>query len=250
MPGGVLFRSRPRLQQGFDARRGRQCAGRQLPTDRERDIFGCEFRLMLLRFLISMKPYGLYLCGFLFAVCLAEGHPDLDENLKVIPLQNGVNAVDLDGAGTPAVIVLARRDNFNAHSFEVTTIYATLKTSGEDVSEWKIIPAMPKTGKEQLQLVTSGGADCVLHDFRLLTDNVHHSAVLIVADRKFGKNFADKQPVTFDLYRLTRNQQELPGAPALYFKFEKQWKSGKSYADVNDAFQAELGIASGRTPGK
>lgn len=145
---------------------------------------------------------------------------------------------------------MAQRDNFNAHSYEVTTVYATLKTGGAGVSEWKIIPAMPKTGKELLSLGTSGGADCVLHDFRLLTDARHHSAVLVIADRKFGKNFADKQPVTFELYRLTRNDEELPGAPALYFKFETQWKSGKSYCDVGEAFQAELGIASGRASGR
>jgi hypothetical protein len=197
-----------------------------------------------------MKVSCFLVLGFFFAACLAEARPELGEDLQLITLQNGVNTVDLDGAGTPAVIVMAQRDNFNAHSYEVTTVYATLKTAGADVSEWKIIPAMPKTGNELLHLVTSGGADCVLHDFRLLTDARHRSAVLVIADRKFGKNFADKQPVTFELYRLTRNDEELPGAPALYFKFETLWKSGKSYADVGEAFQGELGIASGRRSGR
>jgi len=198
---------------------------------------------------ISMKASCLLLVGLYFAVCLAEARPELGEGLQLVTLQNGLNTVDLDGAGTPAVIVTAQRDNFNAHSYEATTVYATLKTGGADASEWKIIPAIPKTGNELLHLVTSGGADAVLHDFRLLTDARHHSAVLVIADRKFGKNFADKQPVTFELYRLTRNGEELPGAPALYFKFETQWKSGKSYSDVGEAFQEELGIASGRKPG-
>jgi len=198
---------------------------------------------------LRVRVSCLLMLGLFFAVGSAEARPELGEDLQLITLQNGVNAVDLDGAGTPAVIVLAQRDNFNAHSYEVTTVYATLKTGGADVSEWKIIPAMPKSAKELLHLVTSGGADCVLHDFRLLTDARHHSAVLVIADRKFGKNVADKQPVTFELYRLTRNGEELPGAPALYFKFETQWKSGKSYCDVGEAFQEELGIASGRKPG-
>jgi len=192
-----------------------------------------------------MKTSSLWL-GLFLAACIARGEPKLDEHLKLIPLQNGMNSVDLDGAGLPATIVVGRRDNFNAHSFVVTTIYATLKAAGEDSSEWKIIPIQREGGEELLHLQTSGGADCVLRDFRILADAAHHSALLITAERKFGASFADEQPVTFETYRLTRNEEGIPGAAALYFKFEKRWSSAKSYCDVNEAFQAELGLADGK----
>lgn len=86
------------------------------------------------------------------------------------------------------------------------------------------------------------GADCVLHDFRLFRDRAHHSAVLIMADRKPGANFADAQQVTFTFYRLARNRDEQIGRGIFYFKYDRDVKSKAPYCDVGKAFQAELGI--------
>ena len=192
-------------------------------------------------------------CLFLALACLvsvANAHPDVDADWKLIPLHHGMNSVNLDGAGLMATIVIARRDNFNAHSFLVTTIYSSLKTGEGEEPELRIIPVMREGNgaNEELYLRTDGGADCVLHDFRLLADAAHQSTVLIIAARAFGETLADEQPVTFERFRLTRNSEGEVGAPALYFKFEKRWKSAKAYCDVGEAFQSELGIGEERTP--
>ncbi len=201
----------------------------------------------LLSFSPAMKLRSL-LFGCLLTALIAEAHPDVDERLKLIPLHNGMNVVNLDGSGLMATVAIARRDNFNAHSFEVTTIYATLKSSESEESEMKVIPVKREDGEELLNVKTGGGADCVLFDYRLLADPDHHSAVLITATRKFGASFADEQLVTFERYRLTRNQEGIPGNAVLYFKFEKRWESKKTFCDVNDAFQEELALPSAAKP--
>ncbi len=204
-----------------------------------RDIMFATFRSLHLRSLLLI---------FLIAVPGADGQPAVDDHLKLITLHKGTNAVNLDATSLMATVIIARRDNFNAHSFEVTTIYATLKASGDEEPELKIIPIRREGQEDVLHLTTSGGADCVLQDFRLFADPGKHSAVLITATRKFGASFADEQLVTFEYFRLTRNAEGLPGSPALYFNFEKRWDSKKPFCDVNDAFRDELNIPSGRQP--
>jgi hypothetical protein len=96
--------------------------------------------------------------------------------------------------------------------------------------------------QDDLTLQTSGGADCVLHDFRLLRDAAHHTAVLIAADRKLGETYADSQPVTFIFYKLAKNTGEEIGRGVVYFKYDHETTSKQPYCDVGKAFQIELGI--------
>lgn len=84
---------------------------------------------------------------------------------------------------------------------------------------------------------------CLLHDFRLLCDAARQTAVLIVAEREFGKSFADPRPVTFLYYELTVNKEGIPGIPALYFKASKKLASQAANCDVTEAFEKELGLA-------
>jgi hypothetical protein len=112
--------------------------------------------------------------------------------------------------------------------------------------ELKIIPIKQEGRDDLLRFRTGGGADCVLEDYRLFADPANHSSVLIIATREFGEHFADEQMVAFEYFKLARNLEGLPGAPALYFKSEKQWNSKKKYCDVNDAFKGELNIGAGR----
>ena len=194
-------------------------------------------------FTLLMRVTRACLVGSLFLTFICGSHAEPADGLRLISLHNGINSVDLDGAGLNATVVLARRDNFNAHSFEVSTVYAMIKSADYDQVELKIVPIRRSSGKDRLHLITGGGADCVLEDFRLLADPAHHSAVLITAQRKFGDSFFDSQPVTFTYYKLIRNADGEVGSPALYFGFDKKRTSQKKYCDVDEAFESELKIA-------
>jgi hypothetical protein len=126
---------------------------------------------------------------------------------------NGITKVDLLGDGTPAMTVVGRRENFNAHSFDVTSLFVRLG------DQWEVVPFFD-AGKEQDSLTSSGGADCLLHDFRLIRHNQHSPFTLVLADRDYGDSFVSVQPVTFRVYQLARNESALPGAPTWSFQLD------------------------------
>ena len=169
---------------------------------------------------------------------------------KLVRLRNGVNNVDLDGDGKKDVVMVGHRENYNAHSFDVTTVFIWTKAlDAKGKAELQVVPWQHDAkGLEDsrspfpLELTTSGGADGLLHDFRLFIDPAKHSAALIVAEREFGESFADSRPVTFRYYRLARNQEQTPGEPTVYFATWKDFTSKKSYPGVTTAFQEELGL--------
>jgi hypothetical protein len=90
---------------------------------------------------------------------------------QVVDLAYGVNLVDFGPIGTRGTVVLGWRENFNAQGFGVATFYLTGpkgQTRGFQtdpmlglVTVWDDV----KNSKEALTVATSGGADCVLHDF-------------------------------------------------------------------------------------
>jgi len=145
---------------------------------------------------------------------------------------NGVTPLDLLGDGTPSMAVVGKRENFNAHSFDVVSVYVRVD------HQLEIVPFFD-AGKEQDQLTSSGGADCLLHDFRFFRRKPHVPLELVVADRDYGDSFVDVRPVTFRLYALIRNVDSEPGAPTWSFQLRATRVSVKSYCDVGDAFKSE-----------
>ena len=91
-------------------------------------------------------------------------------------------------------------------------------------------------------MTTSGGADCVLHDFRLLVSNQHKPSLLVVADRVMGETFVDENVVTFEVYTLKQNTDQMWGQPTFYFELTEQLTAKRKYCDVEKAFRGELGI--------
>jgi hypothetical protein len=179
-----------------------------------------------------------------------------EESLKLVRLRNGMNAVDVNVDGRDDSVVVARRENFNAHGFDVTTIYIWAAADKGRELELQIVPLQSPNDaetkedeREKLTLSTSGGADCLLEDFRLLTDAAAKTAVVITAERTMGNSFADKQRVVFKHYRLKRNADGIPGWPLLYFERFKRHSSKERYCDVGDAFKKELGIGRDGRPG-
>lgn len=168
---------------------------------------------------------------------------------KVVKLVYGVNAVDFGPAGTQGTVLLGWRENFNAHGFGVGTFYlkarrGTVPTGFQNddvlgvVTLWDDV----KGSKEALTVTTSGGADCVLHDFRLLMSTEHKPSLLVLADRKMGETYVDEETVTFRTYTLKQNIEQMPGPPTYYFDLTDQRTAKRKYCDVEKAFHDELDV--------
>ncbi|HEX7638899.1 MAG TPA: hypothetical protein VF457_10915 [Burkholderiaceae bacterium] len=169
--------------------------------------------------------------GGLSAAAAGEPHP--------LKLHYGLNKVDITGQGDPAVAVLAHRENFNAHSFEVLALYLTPRDSRDKT--WNIVPLFDdKHPTGALELYTDGGADCLLHDYRLLAAAGQPMRIVLAA-RDFGQDFADTVPVRFDFYVLKTNEDQDFGRPYRYFEHEKSVQARHPYCDVGEAFRKELG---------
>jgi carbapenem resistance CarG-like protein len=156
----------------------------------------------------------------------------------VVKLHRGLNNVDLGGTGQHATVVVGHRENWNAHSFEVTTIYLP----GESAADLDIVGVWDDQ-KESLYLTTSGGADCTLLDFRLLRSVRGAPAALVVADRQLRESFYENSPVTFKVYVLVHNDSGLPGKPTYWFKLVETRSAKAAYCDVGVALSRELGLA-------
>ena len=160
---------------------------------------------------------------------------------KVVKIANGITRIDFTGDGVPDMVISGHRENNNAHSFDVVSFYVPVKDGTAATNEWNIVPIMGKK-KEELTISVSGGADCLLHDFRLLIGKGKDAAVLVVADREFGDNFASEAPVTFAFYSLNHSTDQIPGVPTYSFEQSHVSKSKVKYCDVGEALLKELGL--------
>lgn len=183
--------------------------------------------------------FGLWLC--LHAAGAGAG-PRLP---PVQPLHNGLNPLSLLVGAPAGMAVLAHRENFNAHSFDVLTIYQLVAGRPGGPVQWQIVPVMDERG-EHLTLSASGGADCLLKDFRLLSPSAAEGARLILAERELGESFASPAPVSFRFYRLQRNGEGIAGSPHLFFAFDHEVQAAHPYCDVGEALQRELGVGPDR----
>jgi hypothetical protein len=157
----------------------------------------------------------------------------------VVLVDNGIDRLNLDGH---AVLALrARRDNYNAHSFDVLSFY-TVKT-GQSGEELKLVPLFGSEQgkeKERFEITVGGGADCLLQDFRLVQATGRQAVRLIVAERDFGASYIAPGIVHFTYYELRQNADQVPGRPSLYFQAGARLDSRQAYCDVNEAFDREL----------
>lgn len=168
----------------------------------------------------------------------------------VVPVDGGMTPLRLNDENIDkdkeVVALRARRDNFNAHGFDVVSFYLVGKHRAGK-REFDIIPIFSEGRKgrdERRDITVGGGADGNLDDFRVLAAQGKQPARLVLAHRDFGDSYADPGIVHFTYYELTRNEMETPGEPGLYFKQKSQANSRQKYADVNEAFDRELHMGS------
>jgi hypothetical protein len=173
-----------------------------------------------------------------FGIPGANGAALLD-NYTVVKLEYGENRVDFNNDGVLDLVVLGHRENFNAHDYDVISFYANEPRD----AHWRLaIVPMFDQDKETVTLAAAGGADCRLHDFRLLRPKHGEQSLLIVADRKMSDSFFEENTVTFSYFKLERNSEELVGRPYLYFNLAEVREAKVKYCDVNQAFHSELGL--------
>jgi len=153
---------------------------------------------------------------------------------------NGSSTVDFTADGKSDLIVSARRENFNAHGFDVVTFYIHAD-DGEPQSVLHIVPIF-RAGHEEQEVTVSGGADCVLHDFRLLAGPKPTSATLILANRDIGDGYAAAGRVTFTFLELKKNVRGEVGDPLYAFVQSHVAVATTKYCDVGEAFERELDL--------
>jgi hypothetical protein len=161
------------------------------------------------------------------------------DNYTVVKLEYGENRVDFNNDGVLDLVVVGHRENFNAHDYDVISFYA--KEPRDEHRRLAIVPIFDHD-KESVTLAVAGGADCKLHDFRLLRPKRGEQSLLIVADRKMSDSFFEENTVTFSYFKLERNSTELVGWPYLYFNLAEVHEAKVKYCDVNQAFRSELGL--------
>jgi hypothetical protein len=125
----------------------------------------------------------------------------------------------------------------------VVTVYL----SNGDPSKGLDVVGFWDKDQEALTVDVLGGADCLLHDFRLLTSERGSPPVLVAADRPLLTSYVDNAPVSFKLYALKRKTDGLPGGPAYWFDLVETQTSRAAYCDVGVALSRELGLGDYRT---
>jgi len=168
--------------------------------------------------------------------------------MQVVRLNNGSNAVDLDGDGRPDAVFMAWRENYNAHGYNHVTFYVSYADQYQPVRRWYLVPFFDARGSQTADSYNTGqGADCVLSDIRVLRPATSGSGpvTVITGKRDMGQSFADTAAVTFVVYELARNTDAVPGAPPMYLQARQTIRGRRAYCDINEAFQRELGVGRG-----
>lgn len=158
-----------------------------------------------------------------------------------VALHSGSNAIDFGQGANKGMAMLAHRENFNAHGFDVLTLYIKPRAADQEIADWQLVSIFDGD-KESLLQTSGGGADCTLHDFRLVRDQPGGVPRLIVARRDAGNSYADAAAVHFTYYTLRHNGAGDVGRPLYYFNRDHETMAAKAYCDVGDAFDQELGI--------
>lgn len=170
----------------------------------------------------------------LAAACLLFLLPAFAQAAAPVSLKNGMNRIDFTGDGRADLFVVAHRENFNAHGFDVVTFLV------EDGDTLLQVPLFD--GDDERQFATiSGGADCTLHDLRLLPGKAGEPMTLIVADRALGDSYAEPNTVTFTWYTLRTNAESDVGYPQFRFQRTRTTQAKQPFCDVEDAFDAMFG---------
>lgn len=171
---------------------------------------------------------------------------------QLIQIPSGITSTDLTGDGVPDTILKIWRENFNAHSYFITqfikgTIDPKTLTGSEKIKKDsegglsgseapEAIGVEKNSGAFEHELISSGGADCVMHDYRVFIKN--KKIFLVTGDIGLNEHFCSEDFVDFQIYKMAMNSEGVPGDTLFYFKPLKDFKSESKFSDVAAAFNA------------
>jgi len=185
---------------------------------------------------------GLVLGLTLAPVLNAQAPTSPFSQMEVLQIGEGPNALELNGAAPTDLILRGWVENYNAHGFHYFTFFVQYPDSEDGRTRWALVPFVTAERMDQ-GLSTSGGADCQLHDLRVLRPRTGPRAVtILVADRDLGRSYADSERVVFSVYELQQNLAGTPGVPGIAFYRTRTIVARARYCDVNEAFAAELSV--------
>lgn len=178
-------------------------------------------------------------------------HPPQPTALSaVVSLHDGSNSVDLLGTGESAFVSVADRENFNAHGHHIAVFEVRAGIYPGDAGspvQWQVVPFFggPSDFASDNEVFgTTEGADCTLRDLRIIRGQPRRSVTVVIAQREFGRSYADSAPIVFHYFDLRVNSQGQIGYPSYYFLESHVVHSKRAYCDVDDAFDRELGLGS------
>lgn len=163
----------------------------------------------------------------------------------VVHTHSGLTRADIIGDGSPGVILVATRENYNAHGYHAVAIAVqprVLRHAAPADTDWKIVSATGRARGVDDVLGTEEGADCTLRDFRLVRRAPGKPLTLIVGQRALSKSYADPDSVQFTVYELQYNASGSVGWPTYYFQPTRVIKPARQYCDINVALDGELGL--------
>jgi len=153
-----------------------------------------------------------------------------------------LNQIDLNGDKTDDMVIISRRENFNAHRFDVVSFYVYHTDPVTGKKQLNIVPIFDNKS-ERLEYIIGGGADCMLHDFRVYKNSKTDKTILVTADRELTQGYVASEKVEFSFFELTENTDGIPGFPIYYFDKNKTTISKDKHCDVNKAFEKELNLS-------
>jgi len=162
--------------------------------------------------------------------------PDLGR-LTPILLQPGVNRVPQFAAdGREARIVLAWRDNANAHGYDLFLVLMPTKRGGAD---WNVVGF--ETGNsfsDEIADAPHTGED-VATAVRFVRAGAN--PLVVVARRRIVTSYPDPAETTISIYSL-RQSEGVPGTTQDYFSVAKQWRARNRYCNAELALRDELNL--------
>jgi hypothetical protein len=166
----------------------------------------------------------------------AAAAPNLGR-LTPIPLQTGVNRIaQFSSDGREARIVLAWRDNGNAHGYDVFLVLMPTKRGGTD---WNVVGL--ETGQsfsDEIRDAPHTGED-VATAVRFVRRGT--KPLVVMASRRIVESYPAPAETMIKVYELRRSDG-VPGTTIDYFAVTRQWKARERYCNAELALHDEVGL--------
>lgn len=155
---------------------------------------------------------------------------------KPLDIAYGANSMDINADGIPDLIVRARWENWNAHSFDRYFIMVRLKDEQYYPNEYYEV-AMGDNGADY-QFHTTEGADCLVVGYTFSLDAKGMLVVKRYMRDPGVEQYCEPRHVTITTYRLTDSLKEqglgLPGLTPYYLKSVHKYRTWRKYEDVKE----------------